>query len=69
MDLGFILINSLWASGAALLVAVWQEISDTRIPPIEWIPISENEPELKKLKDHFREELGLYLQPVFLVFS
>lgn len=50
MEISFIVIHALWAACSSLLVGLWQEFSGTRIPPIEWIQKSEEEPALKKSK-------------------
>ncbi|WP_250657792.1 hypothetical protein [Alkalimarinus coralli] len=57
MDIGFIVIHAMWSACSALLVGLWQEFGETRIPPLEWIPIDQEEPELKRSKRSVQQRL------------
>jgi len=60
MDVGFIIFSSMWAALSAILVRLWQEFSETHIPPLKWIPIDQGEPKLKQSQRSVRQR-GWYL--------
>lgn len=53
--MGDILLNAGWSSLAAMLVCLWQEFGESKIPVLEWIPKDQMEPELKRSKRSLKQ--------------
>lgn len=45
----------MWAALSAILVGLWREFSETRILPLEWIPLDQDEPKLKRSQRSVRQ--------------
>ncbi|TDR81916.1 hypothetical protein [Paludibacterium purpuratum] len=60
--------NALWSALAAILIGLWQEFGETKIPKLQWIPKDQAEPELKRSKRAVRQRAWFLLSAACLGF-
>jgi hypothetical protein len=44
----YLIFNALCSALASILIGLWQEFGETKIPKLVWIPKDQTEPELKR---------------------